>query len=74
MTRQDTLQYSGRDVRVRVLLQTNSRQLFDLGCCATQSVRKFWPTTRRVDNVYGDRNLIVTLNEEKSAEKIAAFA
>ena len=35
---------------------------------------KFWPTTRRVDNVYGDRNLVVTLNEEKSEEKIAAFA
>jgi glycine dehydrogenase len=21
---------------------------------------KFWPTTARVDNVYGDRNLVVT--------------
>lgn len=25
---------------------------------------KFWPSTGRVDNVYGDRNLIATLSEE----------
>ena len=25
---------------------------------------KFWPSTGRVDNVYGDRHLIATLNED----------
>ena len=34
---------------------------------------KFWPTTRRVDNVYGDRNLVTTLTEV-AEEKVQAFA
>ena len=38
---------------------------------------KFWPTTGRVDNVYGDRNLVTTcpplsLYEEAEEEKIVA--
>ncbi|KAL1224620.1 Glycine dehydrogenase (decarboxylating) 2 [Cardamine amara subsp. amara] len=36
---------------------------------------KFWPTTGRVDNVYGDRNLVCTLqpaNEEQAAAAVSA--
>ncbi|KAM1894729.1 hypothetical protein ACFX13_043599 [Malus domestica] len=33
---------------------------------------KFWPTTGRVDNVYGDRNLICTLQPEAAEEQAAA--
>lgn len=33
---------------------------------------KFWPTTGRVDNVYGDRNLVCTLLPETVEEKQAA--
>ncbi|CAM0882367.1 unnamed protein product [Alopecurus aequalis] len=35
---------------------------------------KFWPTTCRVDNVYGDRNLICTLQQEVAEEAKAATA
>ncbi|XP_004291039.1 PREDICTED: glycine dehydrogenase (decarboxylating), mitochondrial [Fragaria vesca subsp. vesca] len=35
---------------------------------------KFWPTTGRVDNVYGDRNLICTLQPEPVEEAAAATA
>lgn len=28
---------------------------------------KFWPTVSRVDNVYGDRNLVTRLSEEPAA-------
>lgn len=34
---------------------------------------KFWPTTSRVDNVYGDRNLIVRL-QDAPVEPLAATA
>ncbi|KAJ4837977.1 Glycine dehydrogenase (decarboxylating) 1, mitochondrial [Turnera subulata] len=33
---------------------------------------KFWPTTGRVDNVYGDRKLICTLQESQGVESAAA--
>jgi glycine dehydrogenase len=32
---------------------------------------KFWPTTSRVDNVYGDRHLITRIQEQ---EPVAAHA
>ncbi|KAL3682194.1 hypothetical protein R1sor_000216 [Riccia sorocarpa] len=35
---------------------------------------KFWPTTARVDNVYGDRHLICTLQQENGVEDVAAAA
>ncbi|KAM1177054.1 hypothetical protein ACFX13_016872 [Malus domestica] len=35
---------------------------------------KFWPTTGRVDNVYGDRNLVCTLQPEAVEEQAAATA
>ncbi|KAJ1266715.1 hypothetical protein BS78_08G173400 [Paspalum vaginatum] len=35
---------------------------------------KFWPTTGRVDNVYGDRNLICTLQQASQATEEAAAA
>jgi glycine dehydrogenase len=38
---------------------------------------KFWPTTSRVDNVYGDRHLITRLGQQPagaSAEPVAAHA
>ncbi|KAI3979481.1 hypothetical protein MKX01_001673 [Papaver californicum] len=35
---------------------------------------KFWPTTGRVDNVYGDRNLVCTLQPEVVEEAAAATA
>ncbi|KAM7277338.1 hypothetical protein ACFE04_019204 [Oxalis oulophora] len=37
-------------------------------------VAKFWPSTGRVDNVYGDRNLICTLQPEVVEEQAAASA
>lgn len=33
---------------------------------------KFWPTTSRVDNVYGDRHLVLRLPEAAPAGSIAA--
>lgn len=33
---------------------------------------KFWPTTSRVDNVYGDRHLVTKLQEQQ--EPVAAHA
>lgn len=33
---------------------------------------KFWPTTSRVDNVYGDRNLVLTLPKAQAAAAAAA--
>ncbi|XP_071730366.1 glycine dehydrogenase (decarboxylating) A, mitochondrial-like [Rutidosis leptorrhynchoides] len=33
---------------------------------------KFWPTTGRVDNVYGDRNLVCTLQPQHEEEEKAA--
>ncbi|KAL4447273.1 hypothetical protein ABPG77_007306 [Micractinium sp. CCAP 211/92] len=33
---------------------------------------KFWPTTSRVDNVYGDRNLVLTLPKAQAAATSAA--
>lgn len=38
---------------------------------------KFWPTTSRVDNVYGDRHLITRLGQQPAAggaEPVAAHA
>ncbi|KAL5728799.1 glycine dehydrogenase (aminomethyl-transferring) [Ranunculus cassubicifolius] len=35
---------------------------------------KFWPTTGRVDNVYGDRNLVCTLQPVTQVEEAAAAA
>lgn len=35
---------------------------------------KFWPTTSRVDNVYGDRHLVLRLPNEEGAEPVAATA
>jgi glycine dehydrogenase len=35
---------------------------------------KFWPTTGRVDNVYGDRNLVCTLQTAKDVVEEAAAA
>ena len=32
-------------------------------------VKKFWPTIKRIDDVYGDRNLVITL--QKTAAKAA---
>jgi glycine dehydrogenase len=34
---------------------------------------KFWPTTSRVDNVYGDRHLVTRINEQQQ-EPVAAHA
>jgi len=33
--------------------------------------RKFWPTIKRIDDVYGDRNLVITLSKE---DKVGAKA
>lgn len=33
---------------------------------------KFWPTTSRVDNVYGDRNLVLTLPKPQPAAAAAS--
>ena len=33
---------------------------------------KFWPTTSRVDNVYGDRHLITTLEEPEVPKTASA--
>lgn len=35
---------------------------------------KFWPTTSRVDNVYGDRHLVLRLPQADAAEPQAAVA
>jgi glycine dehydrogenase len=35
---------------------------------------KFWPTVSRVDNVYGDRNLITRWSVADQAEPVAATA
>ncbi|BBN16741.1 glycine cleavage system P protein (glycine dehydrogenase) [Marchantia polymorpha subsp. ruderalis] len=35
---------------------------------------KFWPTTGRVDNVYGDRHLICTLQQENGVDEVAVAA
>lgn len=35
---------------------------------------KFWPTTSRVDNVYGDRHLVLRLPAADAAEPQAAVA
>ena len=40
----------------------------------TKQLGKFWPTTARVDNVYGDRHLVTTRNEVEQAAATPAAA
>lgn len=49
---------------------------FPISYLKTSSIGKFWPTCARVDNVYGDRHLVVTRKDgiAEPAERLAATA
>jgi glycine dehydrogenase len=40
----------------------------------TKPATKFWPTHSRVDNVYGDRHLVLRLEDETSDADVAPKA
>jgi len=45
----------------------------DVAAYPMQSLRsnKFWPTIKRIDDVYGDRNLVITLSKAEEGAKAA---